>query len=354
MIRLDVPLLPDVEYCRFLQSHTTLIHSIHFSVLDVARLDARFSITGSYEDDLINHLNLFPSQKKYGLLNSRFYAPNIYLENESLPRIIEALQFLTDKRCLNGIVFADFYLLQALSRLAPRIANKLEAVPSVNCMIDGFDKLCAVMEIIETTNFKLPSKFILDRSLNRQVHALESLIKQIRKKFPGRVLELIANEGCLYQCPFKPAHDSHISFANTGNAIDHFKMNNELGCVNIVNKKPERLLKSPFIRPEDVNHYDGIIDVVKLCGRTLGADFLMRTIAAYICREYHGNLLDVTDTMEWLAQKIDIPNEQIPRDFFKVVTACDKVCAECTYCKELFDKIARPLPLRIKDFRPNA
>jgi collagenase-like PrtC family protease len=114
---------------------------------------------------------------------------------------------------------------------------------------------------------------------------------------------------------------------------------------------PDELFKSPFIRPEDMEHYEGIVEVIKLCGRTIGPAFLQRVVHAYANRRYEGNLLDLMDTMEWLAKRLYVANEKLPADFFARLAGCDKNCRACSYCRELLNKTAVPLPLQLEDFR---
>ena len=145
-------------------------------------------------------------------------------------------------------------------------------------------------------------------------------IDDLTRAYPQVQLELLANEGCLIQCPFKLTHDAHIALAKIGINTDTFRMNTEFGCIHVLNKNPEQLFKSPFIRPEDIGNYEQYIDTIKLCGRTLGPDFLMQTLKAYITGHHYGNLLDILDTLEWLSPKIHIANNDLPADFFTTVT----------------------------------
>ena len=57
--------------------------------------------------------------------------------------------------------------------------------------------------------------------------------------------------------------------------------------------------------------------MVKLCGRTLGVEFLQRVIDAYLARLFVGNLLALTDSMDWLANQLYVANEQLPADFLR-------------------------------------
>ena len=183
---------------------------------------------------------------------------------------------------VHGIVFSDLYLANALDRTGHEIISRLEAVPGVNLMLDTPDKVFSCLEFIETTRFAAPGRLIPDRSLNRDPHRLRHLYTTVKAACPDIFIELLANEGCVYHCPFKPAHDAHIALSNTGLVREStWKINQTLGCHAYFNAHPHKFLKSPFIRPEDLTHYRGMADGIKLCGRTRGTAFLQQCIRAY-------------------------------------------------------------------------
>jgi collagenase-like PrtC family protease len=157
---------------------------------------------------------------------------------------------------------------------------------------------------------------------------------------PEAGLVLLANEGCLERCPFRPAHESHIGLGrmeagDEASGAEGFRLARELGCGRRFHDHPEELLKSPFIRPEDAGLYEEHVDGLKLCGRTRGPQALRDIVAAYLRGRWEGNLLELCDSMEGLAQRLDLPNEGLPEDFGQTVTGCHSDCAACGYCAEL-------------------
>ncbi|MEZ4527202.1 MAG: hypothetical protein R2941_14895 [Desulfobacterales bacterium] len=352
MLKLDIPFMPDSDYLRFVNENRQHIHSVYFSLFRAELPDARHKFRYMDTETLGEWLQKIRGPKKYALLNSRFFHPAQYQNADFLRGTGETLDILIRKEVLDGIVFCDFYYLQALSDAVPETASQLEAVPGVNCLYDSFEKLSAVMEIIRGTAFRMPGKIIADRSLNRNPDRLAKMISQCRKSYPKTKIALLANEGCLYQCPFKPAHDAHIALLSTHLPVDTFEMNRTYGCMRHFRKNPWRLLTSPFIRPEDAHKYDA--DLLKICGRTLGPRFLMKTVAAYIQRQFAGSLPELLDTAEWMSEEYFIPNHELPDDFFSKVTSCAKECESCGYCRNLFDRLARKKEFRIRDLRADA
>jgi len=349
---LNVPFLPEERYVDFLLECADDLDSVHFSLLHNRALDSRIQLDPSgSQEQIIKGLERLRGPRKYVLLNSRFYTPELLTDSRNLKPIIRTLEQYLDHGVLHGIVYCDHYLLQLLSDEAPETAARLEAVPSVNTMLDSRGKIEAQLAYISETGFKMPGKIILDRSLNRNLDTLAQIALQVHQHFPGLKLEVLANEGCLPFCPFKLSHDSYIALANMGGQDQTHVINCDIGCMRLLDEHPHRLLQSPFIRPEDIDLYLYHVDTIKLCGRTLGADFLMNAIKAYRARRYDGNLLDLMDAMSWLADRLYVDNSMLSFDFANMLSLCDNRCESCGFCKELFESIAHPLPLSLQNFR---
>lgn len=341
MMCFDVPFVPDGDYPDFLADHANSLASVHFSLHHPSLIDARQRMVHHSTDDVIAGLTKLGNLPKYALMNSRLHASEAYFDTARINASARTLESLIDTVNLRGIIFADPYFLQTLSDAHSEMAAHLEAVPSVNCMLDSADKIFAMLSMIDETKFKPPTRLVVDRSLNRNILELTKIKALIRDTWPDMHIHLIANEGCLYQCPYKPAHDAHVSVIVEGLCGERtFAINRDFGCVRRLLADPGTMLASPFIRPEDVDLYANLADGIKLCGRNKGIDFLKRTVAAYQDQKYNGNLLDLMDAMGDLAHKINIPNHELPKYFAKRVTSCDKHCRVCGWCTELAETIS--------------
>ncbi len=109
-------------------------------------------------------------------------------------------------------------------------------------------------------------------------------------------LQLIANLTCLYECPLWPyhaaiySHASQVSHCSRGFFIDYCF----LRCNYMKLKDPSEFIRSPWIRPEDVMHYEKIgIDGIKFANRTMSTSAIKKLISAYHQRRYEGNLLEL-------------------------------------------------------------
>ncbi len=180
---LNVPFLPEDRYVDFLMQCTADLDSVHFSLLHSRALDSRIRIEPpTAQEKIISGLERLRGPKKYALLNSRFYTPELLTDHRSIKPIIRTLEHYLHRGVLDGIVYCDHYLLQVLADEAPDIAAQLEAVPSVNTMLDSCHKIEAQLTYIGETGFKMPGKIILDRSLNRNLDELAKISLQMHQQ----------------------------------------------------------------------------------------------------------------------------------------------------------------------------
>ncbi|MFH2057362.1 MAG: hypothetical protein ABIJ59_00485 [Pseudomonadota bacterium] len=351
-MKLSVPFISDKQYTLFLQQRIQFIESVYFSLHSGPVLDARMRFKKTSLNELAKGLKNLGNIKKYCLLNSRFIHPKFYHDTTFLDALLDSLNHLSSQADITGFVFSDAYFLTALGARKNKAAHHLEAVPGINCMIDSFQKTMAFFEIIEETGFKLPQKIILDRSLNRNFFQLEKTCRTIMEKYSPIKFELLANEGCIHHCPYKLAHDSQISFSNTGYSQDLTYMTNQtIGCHAYYSDRPERFFKSPFIRPEDIVHYQMVVHTIKLCGRTIGTRFLKNCIDAYIKQSYTGNLLELMDATHWLSDLYHVENKNLDPDFLNMITQCTKTCKSCKLCHNLWLSATRKKSLGIKEYK---
>lgn len=349
MTLFNVPFLPDEQYVEFLVEHVEVLAAVHFPLHPESPFDARHTAGDWDVAELSTHLTPLKGPARYVLLNARVASSSCYRDTMELRQLAGRLDDLLAVGQLDGVVIADFFLLEAIGRYAPEIAAGLEAVPSVNCLLSSFDRVQAVVETIADSGFRLPGRIPLAPALNRQPRLLRETVVACRQAFPDIRIELLVNEGCLYQCPFKLSHDAGIAVNCQGKAS--WDLPEALGCIAALRANPARLFKSPFIRPEDLGHYRQTADLFKICGRTLGPAFLRQTVGSYINGRHEGNLLDLLDAIEWLSRELFIDNSLLPADFLDTVVACDKQCAACGICENLLRDSRRPHSPRLPDLR---
>ena len=109
-------------------------------------------------------------------------------------------------------------------------------------------------------------------------------------------IRLIANECCLYQCPFRVYH---CAIGSHGTQSQHFLKGFSIDYPTVICNyrkisSPMELIRSPWIRPEDLGHYEDIgIDRIKLVDRVMSTEAILLISKAYHDRSYEGNLLDL-------------------------------------------------------------
>ena len=155
----------------------------------------------------------------------------------------------------------------------------------------------------------------------------------------GKKLYILANSGCLNFCPARTFHDNLVAhqheIAQMDNAVTFHGV-----CTKFLSagKNKENILaKSNFIRPEDVHLYENLCDGMKLATRTNFNPLAI--VHAYFNGKFRGNLLDLTEPAHSaLFPEQIIANKLIPDDYTEFRLNCNKICKNCTYCKEVQKK----------------
>lgn len=106
----------------------------------------------------------------------------------------------------------------------------------------------------------------------------------------GKSLVMLANSGCLNECPARHFHDSLV--AHEEEIAEHDNAFGFGGICRDFLRGPEGPAKffqhTNFVRPEDLPLYDGLFDMVKLATRTNPDP--VRVIESYLAGRYRGNL----------------------------------------------------------------
>lgn len=181
--------------------------------------------------------------------------------------------------------------------------------------------------------------FYMAKELNRDIAALRRVKAWCDAQ--GKHIHLLANSGCLYHCPWQTDHDNRV--AHEGEIVENDNVSQlyPSQCWGYI-AQPEnqaRILQNTWIRPEDVDFYAGVTDVMKLATRM--HDDPRRVIEAYVRRRCDGNLLTLFEPsyVPVLAGRI-IDSSKFPADWIERVTACGHVCESCAYCRDIWARLA--------------
>lgn len=344
----DLPYFHDIDYIDFLNFNNS-IYSIYYHLNSNLISSARV-INYRYITNLEDTLSKINSNiKKYILFNAR-YNNIIRYDEVQINNILDEIKNLKSKHLLDGIIFLDYYIIELLVKEDKLLFKDIELIPSVNCFIDSIEKLesyFSYLRFIGVNN--IPNKIVLDRSLNRNINKLKEVSDYIKLNYKDIKIEILVNEGCLYNCPYKINHDIFISLINDNTGVGMVYLNNltvnnkfkleklniDQGCLKMYSENKNLILSSPFIRPEDIKYIEEYVDIIKISGRTLGKEFIEMVYNSYNNKEYNGNIIDILDTSNYLKDIIYIDNETLPKNFFEIVSKCNKDCYKCKYCFNL-------------------
>jgi len=173
----------------------------------------------------------------------------------------------------------------------------------------------------------------IDTNINRDFRILEGIVKAVSCN-----VRVIVNEGCIYRCPFRYSHynlASHLSSLNQPSsplfAPDYYFDK----CTSIRLRDPTQILKSAWIRPEDLKAYEAIgITEFKLSGRTKTVNWIIDCMRYYSQRSFKGNVLEILDCPQMLRYLFYIDNEELEGSI-EQWKRCKKVCNDCGYCDKL-------------------
>ncbi len=141
----------------------------------------------------------------------------------------------------------------------------------------------------------------LDRKLTRDFRMLHAIRRAV-----GLELELLVNDPCLISCPYELYHDSLMSRASLPSRGDYLHYCS-YRCLLDFARDPGELIKSTFIRPEDLEEYLSIgIDRFKVVDRNRPTEWIIHALDAYIQRRYAGNLVDLLSLFS--ALKVERPD----------------------------------------------
>jgi collagenase-like PrtC family protease len=178
-----------------------------------------------------------------------------------------------------------------------------------------------------------------DVSINRNL----PLLKEI-KEITGAELKIMVNEGCLHKCPFRKFHFNYTSHRSRElGDVDKFLFLDH--CLEVTEKDHSQVLKSGWVRPEDVHKYHGITNFFKVVDRIKPKSMIVRCVRSYLEESWDGDLLDILSAnlcSFGLKHAASLNNKSLDQyNFFEKVTSCDKHCSQCEYCENVARKTVK-------------
>jgi collagenase-like PrtC family protease len=180
-----------------------------------------------------------------------------------------------------------------------------------------------------------------DANINRNL----GLLREIKEATNAK-LRLLVNEGCLFKCPFRQFHfnaKSHVSREVSQTGLDVSFADFFGAGLRVIRDDPSQLLKSCWIRPEDIRKYAEIVTNFKLACRSQLKSFVVRVVRAYLEEGWDGDLLDLVSgccKRFSMNEGAYLDNKALEAcKFFETVTTCGNKCGQCSYCEELAEEM---------------
>lgn len=260
-------------------------------------------------------------------LNSTCEGPEWY-SPEVVKALLEYIQKMHGKHGVESVTIANPLHLQVVRNNLPDIEICASVLSDIDCLQR------AALYSKWGANVITP-----DANINRDLN----LLKEI-KETTNLELRLMVNEGCLYKCPFRKFHFNYISHQSLEPDKESALSGPFFGqCQLVTRKDPSQILKSGWVRPEDIRKYSGIVKYFKIVGRARPKSMVLRTIKAYMEESWDGDLLDIQSSslgQFGLHELAYLDNKSLDKyGFFKKITSCDKHCVGCNYCEELASKL---------------
>ncbi len=315
-----------------IKKYADAIGDVYFAWVDSS---SGRSMTGGYngyfdyglQSILLNDLRYIRS---LGIKLNLLFNANCYGE-DAMSEVLEGkicsvIDFLSENRLMPEIVTTTS---PAVAYIIKKRYDNIEIKASVNMKIATVKGMQYVEHLFDG--------FCVAKECNRDIRLLREMSQWAREH--GKRLTILANSGCMRDCSGQIFHDNMVAheaeISNKRN-IDFMPYM----CWNYL-KNPKNhvsVLQNTWIRPEDIENYEGLVDTVKIATRS--HNLPMMVIAAYARRRYSGNLLDLFEPGHGPAlAPYAIDNDKFPQDWFWRTSTCDKNCEKCDYCKSVFEDV---------------
>jgi collagenase-like PrtC family protease len=302
---------------------------------------------------------------------------NLQYSKKGYRQIVELLGWI-DQAGADAVTIGIPYLIDLVRKRFPRLKIKVSTTARVN----------TVRKALQYEDMGV-EEIIIDEHINREFKTLEAIRKAVTCN-----LELIVNNICLWQCPYNYEHVNHDGHASREGEEEDYCYLQYPGYLCLYRKltDPVELLKSPWIRPEDIPHYEAIgYEHFKITERFKKTSLLLEHVKAYENRRYDGNLLDLFTLprkgaftpvhLEYfikpehvnimkiselekvfdleVRELIQMDNRKLDGfiEFFKKNDCNQTTCSACGYCGTVFERVAvvnkegvKKASQRVRDF----
>ncbi len=217
-----------------------------------------------------------------------------------------------------------------IARTVKRYFPEIEVRASVNMRIGTIKGMQYLADVFDS--------YHVQREHNRDLEHLREL-KAWADDAHKRLIILI-NSGCMIHCSGQSFHDNMVAHEAEIDECRNVTDWNAHTCWRFLQDPANRVsvLQNTWVRPEDLHHYEGLFDTVKLATRMHARP--RTVIDAYVNRRFRGNLLDLMEPgfgPAFAPSVID--NTRFPDDWFERTSTCDRRCHACDYCALVLERV---------------
>lgn len=242
------------------------------------------------------------------------------------------IDYLDSRRLAPEIITtASPFVAAAIRRHFPAI----EIRASINMRLDSTTAMGYLADLFDS--------FHLRRDLQRDLATVKRFHQWCADH--GKTLCMLANSGCLRNCPAQTFHDNLV--AHDAEIREHRNVEDFSPhlCWKLY-QQPEKMvefLRSSWIRPEELHLYEPYFPVVKLATRQHAEP--RKVIGAYASGRFRGNLADLTEPcfsrafFPWL-----LDNERFPPDWPETAGTCASNCHNCGKCEKTLGQVSIQYP----------
>ena len=226
---------------------------------------------------------------------------------------------------------------QIVTTASPAVAHivkthftDIEVRASVNMRIGTIEAMRYVAHLFDS--------YYIQRDVQRDI----AYVKEVKAwcHAHGKGLCMLANSGCLRCCPGQTFHDNMVAHDAEIDETINLPGWTPHVCWNLYKDRANwpAVLQATWVRPEDLHHYDGLADVVKLATRMHAHPRMV--VHAYTQGRCAGNLLDLLEPGHGPAFAPHlIDNSRFPTEWFDRTSACDRRCDRCGYCAAVLEAV---------------
>ncbi|TXT67424.1 MAG: hypothetical protein BAJALOKI1v1_100037 [Promethearchaeota archaeon] len=220
---------------------------------------------------------------------------------EQQDKALKELDWLDDLG-VEYITIVDPYLARFVRHYHPRIKVKVSLIAEVTTLTMGYDW----QEIIGKEGII---------NLSVMVNRNFPLLRMFKEKLDCD-LELLLNDACVNECPFRFFHYSETSHASQ----DHHQLKgyyndwSVIACQGAKAFNPEQIMMAKWIQPSDIDYYIQTgIDYFKISGRRYDTPWILHALKAYADKYYNDNLGTMLNGYNFQTNPLELAGSQFSR-----------------------------------------